>query len=144
MTIRPIVYAAILLTSPLMTTGGFTQAAEPSQTITFPANAKALEGLPQVRVDASKDNVTRRLLNPSEAVKSRLTIKIDKGRLYWAGQPLKVWESGSYTYLSSTEPGRYVRIQWLKDQDKLAYVEHVDMTDLWVTYWGEMRVVLDK
>ena len=45
-------------------------------------------------------------------------------------------------YLSSTEPGRYVRIRRLND--RLAYVEHLDTTLGTVTYWGELRVVVGQ
>jgi hypothetical protein len=116
----------------------------PTGTI-VPANAEALEGLPQVRIDATKDKVVRRELDRAEAAKSRLTIQIVNGRFYWgdrSGAPLTVTKSGSFTYLSSTEPGRYIRIQEINDT--LNYIEHVDMAFSSVTYWGELRVVLGK
>jgi len=120
------------------------QAPPPGQVV-FPKNATALEGLPQVRIDTAKDNVIRRELDSAEAAKSRLTISIVDGRFYWGdrpGHPLTVSTSGSFTYLSSAEPGRYVRFQDVNNT--LIYVEHVDMGTQFVTYWGELRIVLGK
>ena len=122
-----------------------TQVSGQSTDVTVPVNAQALEGLPQVRIDATKDKVMRRELDRAEAAKSRLTIQIVNGRFYWGdrtGVPLTVTKSGSFTYLSSTEPGRYIRIQEINDT--LSYIEHVDMAFGSVTYWGELRVVLEK
>ena len=121
------------------------QAPARSTDLTIPAHAQALEGLPQVRIDVTKEKVVRSELAPAEAAKSRLTIKIMDGQLYWGdrtGLPLTLTKFGSYTYLSSTEPGRYIRIQELNDT--LSYVEHVDMPFGSVTFWGELRVVLEK
>jgi hypothetical protein len=121
------------------------QAPGRSADVTFPANAHALEGLPQVRIDLTKEKVVRRELAPAEAAKSRLTIQILDGRFYWGdrtGVPLTLTKSGSFTYLSSTEPGRYIRIQEINDT--LSYIEHVDMAFGSVTYWGELRVVLEQ
>lgn len=137
---------AILVAIPiLVSTTVFTQSAERRTDIALPANATALEGLPQVRVDATRDHVVRRELDSAEAAKSRLTIKIVDGQLYWGdrtGTPLTMSSSGTFTYLSSTEPGRYIRIQRLND--RLRYVEHVDMAFGSVTYWGELRVVVAR
>lgn len=116
-----------------------------STDVPVPVNAQALEGLPQIRIDATRDKVVRRELDRAEAAKSRLTIQIANGRFYWGdrtGVPLTVTKSGSFTYLSSTEPGRYIRIQEINDT--LSYIEHVDMAFGSVTYWGELRVVLEK
>ena len=111
----------------------------------IPPNATALEGLPRVRIDATQDGVTRRVLDAAEADRGRLTIKVADGRLYWPGRddrPLSVTSAGGFTYLTSTEPGRYVRFRRLGDT--LAYVEHVDMEFGSVTYWGELRIVIGK
>jgi hypothetical protein len=111
----------------------------------IPKNATALEGLPRVRIDATQDGATRQVLDPAEAARNRLTIRIADGRLYWAGhddRPLSVGSSGGFVYLSSTVPGRYVRFRQLND--RLTYVEHVDMAFGSVTYWGELRIVLAK
>jgi hypothetical protein len=135
--------AALLAAQVLAASVVFTQAPERSTDLTVPVNAQALEGLPQVRIDATKDKVVRRELNRTEAAKSRLTITIQNGRFFWGertGVPLTVTKSGSFTYLSSTEPGRYIRIQEINDT--LRYIEHVDMPFGSVTYWGELRVVL--
>ena len=129
----------------LVMTGAVLAQTPPPGEVVFPKNATALEGLPQVRIDTAKDNVSRRELDPAEAAKSRLTISIADGRFYWGdrpGHPLTVSTSGSFTYLSSTEPGRYVRFQDVNNT--LIYVEHVDMGTQFVTYWGELRIVLGK
>ena len=136
---------ALLAAPVLAATVVLTQAPAQSTDVTVPANAQALEGFPQVRIDATKDKVVRRELNTIEAAKSRLTITIQNGRFYWGertGVPLTVTKSGSFTYLSSTQPGRYIRIQEINDT--LRYIEHVDMPFGSVTYWGELRVVLEK
>ena len=128
----------------VMTGAVLAQARRPDEAV-LPKNATALEGLPQVRIDTAKDNVSRRKLDPAEAAKSRLTVAIVDGRFYWGeqpGRPLTVSTSGGFTYLSSTEPGRYVRIQDVNGM--LTYVEHVDMGNQFVTYWGELRVVLGR
>ena len=120
-----------------------TQVPGRSTDVPVPVNAQALEGLPQVRIDATRDKVVRRELDRAEAAKSRLTIQIANGRFYWGdrtGVPLTVTKSGSFTYLSSTEPGRYIRIQEINDI--LSYIEHVDMAFGSVTYWGELHVVI--
>lgn len=113
--------------------------------VIFPANVQALEGLPEVRVEARKDRVDRRTLGAAESATSRLTITIADGQFYWGAQtgtPLTVTTAGSFTYLLSTEPGRYIRIQELNH--RLSYVEHVDMPFGSVTFWGELRVVLEQ
>lgn len=111
----------------------------------IPANATALVGTPRVRVDATQDEVRRRELTADEAAKSRFTIAIVDGRYYWGsptGVPLTVGSAGGYTYLSSREPGRYVKFRRLNET--LTYVEHIDMAPGTVTYWGELRIVLGK
>jgi hypothetical protein len=110
-----------------------------------PANATALEGVPTVRIDTTQETATRRELARAEAATSLLKIQIIDGRYYWAShgnRPLTVSTSGDFTYLASTEPGRYVRFRRLND--RLTYVEHVDMPSGSVTYWGELRIVLGK
>jgi hypothetical protein len=136
---------ALLAAAMLDASAPAAQVPGPPTDLIVPVNAQALEGLPQVRVDATRDTVVRRELDRAEAAKSRLTIQISNGRFYWgdrSGVPLTVTKSGSFTYLSSTEPGRYIRIQEINDT--LRYVEHVDMAFGSVTYWGELRVVLGK
>ena len=114
-------------------------------TVTFPKEATALEGLPQIRIETTRDSAARRTLDPKEAARDRLTIRIADGRLYWSSRgdgPLAQTSFGEFTYLSSAEPGRYVRIRRLND--KLTYVEHVDTELGSVTYWGELHVVIGK
>jgi len=113
--------------------------------VEIPANATALEGLPQVRMETTRDGSLRRELDGAEAARSRLSIAIVDGRFYRAGRegpPLTLTTKGEFTYLSSTEPGTYVQIRRLNE--RLLYVEHLDMPFLSVTYWGELRIVLKK
>jgi hypothetical protein len=113
--------------------------------VEIPPNATALEGLPHVRVETTRDGSRRRELDAAEAAKSSLSIAIVDGRFYRAGRegpPLTLTTKREFTYLSSTEPGTYVKIRRLND--RLLYVEHLDMPFLSVTYWGELRVVLKK
>lgn len=110
--------------------------------IVFPPGATALEGTPTLRVDTTRDSTTRHRLDAAEAARSRLRIQIRDGAFIWSSRDdhrLTASAAGSFTYLSSNEPGRYVRIQRLND--RLTYIEHVD-TDLGsVTYWGELRII---
>jgi hypothetical protein len=111
----------------------------------IPANATSLEGVPTVKIETTQEKATRQELGLDEASKSLLKIRIVDGKYYWASQgnrPLTVSTAGDFTYLTSTEPGRYVRVRRLSD--RLTYVEHVDMPTGNVTYWGELRVVLGK
>jgi hypothetical protein len=137
--------AALVAVPLLVASAVLAQGSERSSGLTLPANAQALEGLPDIRIEATRDRVVRRTLDAAESAKSRLTIAIVEGQFYWGartGTPLTVTTAGSFTYLSSTEPGRYIRIQELND--RLRYIEHVDMDFGSVTYWGELRVVLEK
>jgi hypothetical protein len=75
----------------------------------------------------------------------RLTIKAENGRYFWASRgnlPLTLSSSGEFTYLASSEPGKYVRFR--RVNDRITYVEHVDMAHGSVTYWGELRIVLGR
>jgi len=113
--------------------------------VEIPRNASALEGLPQVRIETTRDGSLRRELDAAEAANSSLSIAIVDGRFYRTGReglPLTVTTKGEFIYLSSTEPGTYVQIRRLND--RLLYVEHLDMPFLSVTYWGELRIVLKK
>ena len=110
----------------------------------IPLNASALEGVPAVMVEASKEGASRRTLNGGEASKQSLKIRIVNGQYFWASredQPLTMSSSGEFTYLTSAQPGQYVRFKRIND--RIAYVEHVDMAFGSVTYWGELRIVLD-
>ena len=121
------------------------QAQTSSEPSLIPEHATALEGVPAVRVDASKEGATRRTLNSAEATKQSLKIRIVNGRYLWASRedrPLTLSSSGEFTYLTSSEPGQYVRLRRIND--RIDYVEHVDMASGSVTYWGELRIVLDR
>ena len=119
--------------------------AQDTRPIVFPPNATALEGLPTLRVETTPEATTRRQLGSEEAAASRLRIQIKDGSFYWSSRDdrrLALTAAGEFTYLSSTEPGRYVRIRRLND--RLTYVEHLDTTLGTVTYWGELRIVVGQ
>lgn len=51
--------------------------------------------------------------------------------------------AGEMTWLSSsTEPGRYLRLR--KGNDKLTYLEHLDLGSRSLTYRGKVRITLDR
>jgi hypothetical protein len=113
--------------------------------VVFPPGATALEGTPTLRVETTRDSTTRRQLDGAEAAESRLRIQIRDGALIWSSRDdrrLTASAAGAFTYLSSNEPGRYVRIQRLND--RLTYVEHVDTELGSVTYWGELRIIIGR
>jgi hypothetical protein len=119
--------------------------AQDARPIVLPPNATALEGLPTLRVETTPEATTRRQLDSEEAAASRLSIRIKDGGFYWSSRDdrrLTMTASGEFTYLSSTEPGRYVRIRRLND--RLTYVEHLDTRLGTVTYWGELRIVVGQ
>jgi hypothetical protein len=71
-------------------------------------------------------------------------IRIVDGQYYWASRdnrPLRLQSSGEFTYLSS-EPGQYIR--FTRMNDRISYVEHVDLAHGSVTWWGELRIVVGK
>jgi hypothetical protein len=111
----------------------------------IPDNATALEGLPTARLDATREGAKRQRLDRDQATNQALQIKIVDGRYYWTSRenrPLTLTTSGEFIYLTSTEPGQYVSFR--KINERLSYVEHVDMGLGSVTYWGELRIVLGK
>ena len=111
----------------------------------IPDNATALEGLPTARLDATREGAKRQRLDRDHAANQALQITIVDGRYYWTSRenrPLTLTTAGEFTYLTSTEPGQYVRFR--KINDRLSYVEHVDMGFASVTYWGELRIVLGR
>jgi hypothetical protein len=120
-------------------------AAAPRAAGQIPAGTTALEGTPQSRVETSADRTTREALKGDEATRRQLRIRVDNGRFFWSSrhdEPLSLTAAGEYTYLSSNEPGHYVRIRRIND--RLTYVEHLDTPVGSVTYWGELRIVLGK
>jgi hypothetical protein len=140
-----IVRLTALLTAPVLAATVVLTQAPTRPGVMFPADAAVLEGLPRVRIDTTRDQVSRRELDATESAKSRLTITIRDGHIFEGdrqGTPLTMTTAGDFTYLSSTRPGRYIRVQRLNDT--LSYVEHVDMVSGTVTYWGELRVVLKR
>jgi hypothetical protein len=116
-----------------------------SQSVLIPKDASALEGVPTVRLDVTGHGTKRQELDRKHAAAEALKIEIVDGRYYWTSrekQRLTVTTSGEFTYLTSTEPGKYVRFKKLND--RISYVEHVDMDLGSVTYWGELRIVVGK
>lgn len=122
----------------------FGQAPAPLEQIGVPRTATTLEGQPDVRVETTASTAVRRELSAREAADSRLTISIRDGRLYWGAQerPLIVDSAGEFVYLSSEQPGHYIRLR--RVNDRLTYVEHVDLGARTVTYWGELRVLVGR
>ena len=115
-----------------------------AQKVEIPATATTLEGIPTVRIDSAQAGATRRLLSGAEASKDRLTVTVVNGQFYWTSRgnrPLRLSSSGDFTYLSS-EPGQYIRLTRLND--KISYVEHVDLGLGSVTWWGELRIAVGK
>jgi hypothetical protein len=121
-------------------------AGQPQSPPAIPANATRLEGTPTVKVEVTEAGAKRQTLSGRDAAAETLSISLKDGRMFWTsrgGRPLTLTAAGDMTYLSSsTEPGRYVRLRTVND--KLTYVEHLDMGPRSVTYWGELRVVLSK
>ena len=112
--------------------------------VEIPSTATTLEGVPTVRIDSTETGTTRHVLGAADAAKDRLKVTVVDGTFYWTSRgnrPLQLSSTGEFTYLSS-EPGKYIRITRLND--KLSYIEHVDMTSKSVTWWGELRIVVDK
>lgn len=115
------------------------------EAVPIPPEATTLEGVPAVRVDAGEDGTTRRVLGPAEAADDRLVVSVVDGRFYWTSRDnrmLRLESVGGFTYLSSSEPGRYIR--FTRVNDRITYVEHVDMASRSVTWWGELRIVAGK
>lgn len=119
--------------------------AQTAPPVVFPPGATSLEGSPASRVDTTSDSTTRRQLDAREAAEHRLRIQIKNGQFFWSNRDdrrLTITSAGEFTYLTSNEPGQYVRIRRLND--RLTYVEHVDTPLGSVTYWGELRVVVGR
>ena len=87
-----------------------------AQKVEIPATATTLEGIPTVRIDSAQAGATRRLLSGAEASKDRLTVTVVNGQFYWASRL----------------------------NDKISYVEHVDLGLGSVTWWGELRIAGGK
>jgi hypothetical protein len=136
--------AAMLAAAALLAPAIVGQSEAPPASVRIPPNAIALEGIPTVRVDAAQSGTTRHVLTEAESAKSRLRVKIVDGEYYWTSRDnrrlrLDAW--GPFTYLSS-EPGNYIRLTRIND--KVSYVEHMDMPTGSVTWWGELQFVVRK
>jgi hypothetical protein len=119
------------------------QAQPPSVPPAIPSSATTLEGSPTVQVETTSETTNRRALSANEANQRGLSIRVMNGRYFWTSrqdEELTLKPSGEFTYLTTTSPGRYVRLQRIND--RLAYVEHVDMDSGSVTYFGELRITL--
>lgn len=124
--------------------GAVSQELPPPEGVAIPPTATVLEGVPTVRIDSTEGATTRRLLDQAEADKSRLMVSVIDGQYYWTSRenrPLRVNESGAFTYLSS-EPGQYIR--FARFNDRIAYVEHLDLAHGSVTWWGELKIVVGQ
>ena len=114
------------------------------QPVEIPSTATVLEGIPTVRIDSAEGGATRRVLSPSEADESRLTVGLVDDRYYWTSRENRLLErsfSGAFTYLSS-DPGHYIR--FTRFNDTISYAEHIDLQSGSVTWWGELRIVVGK
>ncbi|HEY7192072.1 MAG TPA: hypothetical protein VH436_36240 [Vicinamibacterales bacterium] len=115
------------------------------QAVQIPKEATALEGRPSVMIDVTAERAERRTLRPAEIAAHRLEITIENGHYFWASrnnEPLTLRSAGEFTYLSSSEPGQYIR--FTRFNRTLTYVEHVDMAFGSVTYVGELRIVMGR
>jgi hypothetical protein len=112
--------------------------------VDIPPTAAVLEGTPTVRIDSTQATATRRLLDLAEAAKNRLRISVIDGQYYWTSREnrlLRLNSAGAFTYLSS-EPGQYIR--FTRINDRIAYVEHVEVALGSVTWWGELKIVTSE
>ena len=115
-----------------------------TQPVEIPPTA-ILEGVPSVRIDSDERTTTRRVLGTTEADEERLRVRVVDGRFYWSSRndrPLHLESSGAFTYLTGSEPGRYIRLT--RVNDRITYVEHVDMSAGSITWWGELTIVVGK
>ncbi len=109
----------------------------------IPPTATALAGVPRVKIENSEEGTTRTLLDPAQAAANRLAVRVSQNRLYWSSRDdrsLSLTSSNGAFYLSPTDPGSYIRF-W-RVNDRLTYMEHIDLGPRSVTYWGELKVVL--
>jgi hypothetical protein len=111
----------------------------------LPAGTTALRGLPTVRVESTADETKRHGLTAKESSEHGLSISVSGGRYFWTSrqnEELTLRTSGEFTYLTTANPGQYVRLRRINN--RLTYVEHLDMGPKSVTYFGELRIVLGK
>jgi hypothetical protein len=131
---------AVAVAMTLLAFGVAAQEPPAPRPVEIPTTATVLEGTPTVRIDSVEGATTRHLLDKAEAVKSRLRVSVIDGQYYWTSREnrlLRLNASGAFTYLSS-EPGQYIRLT--RVNDRISYVEHVDMALGSVTWWGELRI----
>jgi hypothetical protein len=137
--VRNVVGVAVLCVG--LTAPGVGSQESPSPTsVDIPPTTTVLEGIPTVRIDSAEGTTTRRQLDQAEAARSLLRINVIDGQYYWTSREnrlLRLDTSGAFTYLSS-EPGRYIR--FTRVNNRIEYVEHVDVALGSVTWWGELRI----
>jgi hypothetical protein len=141
--IRRVHWAALVASTALITAPSLLAAQASNPSAIIPENATSLQGQPTIRVETTKDGAEQRTLEGKEAAAERLEISIVNNRFYWTSRnnrPLMLSTDGEFTYLMSDKPGQYVRLRRLND--RIAYVEHLDLGFANVTYWGELRVVI--
>jgi hypothetical protein len=129
----------------VLSAGPRAQSKPQDSAVAIPQDTIALKGTPTIRVDTTSDATTRRRLTRKEADQQGLTVKVVNGRYFWVNrenQPLTLQTSGEFIYLSSADPGQYIRLRRIND--RISYVEHLDMGSGSVTYWGELRIELGK
>jgi hypothetical protein len=108
----------------------------------IPPGATSLEGIPTVRIDSTEGSTIGRILDAAEAAKAKLKVKVIDGQYFWAtrgDRALRLNTTGEFTYLTS-DPGNYIRLMRLND--RISYVEHVDVTSGSVTWFGELKIVV--
>lgn len=132
----------VLLVIPASASGQSGSAATPEP---IPAGVTALEGSPTVRVDTTVEATTRRSLTNTESSEHGLSIRVADGRYFWASrsnEELTLRTADGFTYLTTTSPGRYVRLTRIND--RVTYAEHVEIGTRSVTYFGELQIVFGK
>lgn len=121
------------------------QSGPASPPVVIPADATAMKGSPTVRVETTADATRRQTLTGKDANQHGLRITVNGGRYFWTSrqnEELTLRTAGDFTYLTTANPGQYVRLRRIND--RLTYVEHVEMDSRSVTYFGELRIVLGK
>jgi hypothetical protein len=140
MTTRPPWAVSVFLVLVLLTLASGQTAPRPER-VEIPKMG-ILQGVPTIRIDSAEDRTTRQVLDPAEASQNPLKVRVRDGRFYWAShdnRPLQAYSSGAYTFLTSDEPGSYIRLTML--DNKISYLEHIDLKERGcVTWWGEIKV----
>ena len=138
------VHLSVIVAALTLLTPTYAQEEGLPQGIDIPKTA-TLEGIPSIRIDSDGRTTTSRVLDPTEAAKNPLKIRVRDGKFYWESRddrPLKSSESGAFIDLSA-EPRNYIRLT--RYDDKVWYVEHVDLENFGsVTWWGEVKIFVGR